>query len=465
MEENKLFNFVINFFKNLGSEISGNKDLIVISNVSKEFESFLGLKPPYYLVFSKEDIKEGYELVSQGSYFLKKIMEYLEEQSTSTLLELDFDFNKSKEIKKAYNFPNAQISLLKQSHKNKFFSRFTFQTSFNYLSKTTKSINEVFVHDGNVIKGNLEGYKVKKGKKEDLDEKEIEKNYNCAKESLRSILNPKIKEISKNLKISLEKEINDLKAHFSKVSYEINEEIKKERKRLEYLEKCYLKIKSEEIKEKIIKSRKNLEKLENSEELKRIKQEQDFTINDLKQKHSLNINNKLINTTIIYYPLYIFEIKVFKKDSSYYSIISIEIDPLTKESKNIECKKCKKQINKIYLCSKSHIVCEDCISKCISCGRDFCKDCLTKKCDFCSVKLCSDCATKCSECGKYFCKTHILTDSVTKEKVCVNCIKLCPSCNQHTSKKFFKKDSLGNLICQKCLNKNIAKEVIKDLNK
>ena len=31
-------------------------------------------------------------------------------------------------------------------------------------------------------------------------------------------------------------------------------------------------------------------------------------INDLKQKHSININNKLMNTTVIYYPEFTFSV-------------------------------------------------------------------------------------------------------------------------------------------------------------
>jgi hypothetical protein len=154
-------------------------------------------------------------------------------------------------------------------------------------------------------------------------------------------------------------------------------------------------------------------------------------------KHTLSIENKIINTTVIYYP--VFKFNLFIKGDGSPRYLEMTYNPLTKELNKIVCETCGKEIKEINLCSSGHITCNECLSKCGECHRKFCDKCLKRSCSVCGKLLCKDCSITCLTCGSYVCKNHLMKDCVSGEERCKNCLRACLRCHgllpRNTSEK------------------------------
>jgi hypothetical protein len=454
-EKQELIEFVKNFFQNLGADLIEKKDHLIISNVSEDFEKFYGKKSPYKFVFDEKNQIGEADLIEKGSYALKTISNYLENFGQTTLLKINFKKNGEEEIKKRINLPNSKIINFSKKKKFNFFFRFTFHTTYQYLNESEKIINDVYIYNGEAIKGNLSNYDVEEGSKDEIKIPDIKESYFLAKDELKKITLPKTEQVARDLNLRLEKEIQRIKGHFLQETKEIDENLEKAKKKLNEYEL----MKNAEKIYKQIEVIKNLKQKTNFGELE-IDKERAIQLE--KQKHLLNINNKLFNTTLIYYPLEIFDVTLKNEDSK--RIIEICFDPLTEKLNPIFCESCEKETNDLYLCSNGHISCKDCSSTCESCNKTFCKKCLNHKCELCSKRLCKDCYTRCFRCGKIICKTHAKEDKVSKRVYCNQCLRRCERCELLKDPYSFKiSKKTGAEICGDCFRKEMKEKVLKNV--
>ncbi len=460
MEQEKLFNFTRKFFENLQCTLEWDNKVLTVRNVPPAFETAFRKKSPYLLVFDPHYLTEQHLLVAKDEEILNAMTNYLKKSGSTTLLKINFDIDAKQLISKNFIFRNSEISEIRKNYKNDFFYRFTFQTNFTYLNKKEQAINEIYTHNNKVVEGNLSGYPVEEGKKEDVLAQEIEKNYNLAKTKVKELIKEKTEEIGAKLNTRLETEIKRINEYFDRNKKETEEKIRIENERIKQYESEKNSENQEEIMIKIERAKKNILRIKEENDAEKFRKEQEVAINDEKQKSSLNIENNLINTTVIYYPIFTIDIQA---DHNLKKHLKIEYNPLTEELKQVECPKCSKNIKEIYFCSNGHVVCNNCIEKCSSCNSHFCKDCLKFKCDYCSAKLCRNCYFRCRNCRRIMCIKHKKTDAVTGEEGCIACLKACPECKQFTNPKFFKKDSKGHLVCQKCISKEVGKNITEGL--
>jgi len=187
---------VIEFFKNLKCDVLKDGDVVVVENVPKSFEDLHGKESPYRLSFDSN--VEG-TFVGKGSSMLAAITKFLDGTGKTTLLKIDFDCDAETEISKVISLKNCEISNLVKKHKNSFFSRFTFMTTFRYLNESEQAVNEIYVHNGEVVDGDLSGYTVVEGDSKLASGKHVEKDYAIAGGYLKNSLNDKTVEISKTL--------------------------------------------------------------------------------------------------------------------------------------------------------------------------------------------------------------------------------------------------------------------------
>jgi hypothetical protein len=334
------------------------------------------------------------------------------------------------------------------------------------MNKKQQIMNEIYVHNNKIVKGDLSDYPVIEGKKEEFDISKVKQDYSLAKDKLKELLQDKIKNISEKLNESLICEINRIEKHYETQLKEYQDSIDRNNKRLIELESQLKDIndspEKDIIQDKINKLNQLIEKADNNEEMKRIINEKNFVIRDEKIKSSLNVKNKLLNTTIIYYPLFCFNIIL--NGISGNGRLNISYDPLTEEISSLKCHSCESVIKNIYLCSNGHISCQDCIEKCNGCSKPFCKDCLTSVCSQCGMRVCKSCIVVCPICRKSYCKNHIVKDSITGEEACMNCLKICPECNSFTNINNFREFN-GKRICQKCYSKEMRNKINKSLFK
>lgn len=445
-EISTLRSFCERFFLKLGAKVRSEEKVIIIEDVPEKFESFFGKKSPFYLTFSKEaseSIKDS-ELIVNGSYLLRAMSDFLEDKGQTTLLKLIFNVE-TNDIRDYLKLVNCKIEKVSKKEVNEFIAGFTFLNVFQYLNEKEQVINSLHLDKEGLIDFDINNYSSTEGKKSEVFIGDIKSRYEKAKGEIREIIKPKIEEVSNSLKKRLQKEIERISKHYDLQIKEIDEKTISYEKQIQELEAGNTNGDIKNIPSRINKLKEQIEELRKGEQRGLLVKEREFFINDEKHKYSLSLDNKLINTTIIYYPVYKFS--VFFKSNEGGREIDIDYNPVKKSITKIYCDLCKKEINEIILCSSGHISCKECISKCSDCNKDYCVECLTKSCDFCGKKLCKRCIKKCVKCGKQFCSNHIRKSGLGD--VCINCMIACPSCGQAVS-KLNKCPSCFRQMCDNC---------------
>jgi hypothetical protein len=404
--------FLINFFSNIKAEIKENDNVLIVDKVPKEFESYYGKKAPYYFVFDREAEGEE-EKIDKGSQIIKLISDYLSNKGQIGLVKIDFNATKE-DILRFIKFRNCELSSISKKPEYKFFIRFTFQTTFQYLNEREQVINSIFVDNDKLIDFIPDKYDCVEGKKQELEIGDIKKEYAIAKEELKKIIAPKINKIGDVLTKKLDKEIERIKDHFKAQTSEKSISMKDA-----------LKFEDERIK---------------------LEKEEQFFLKDEEHKHGLNVSTNILNTTIFYYP--IFKIDLWIKNNDVLRKEEVTYSPFAKQLFSVPCSSCKTELDEIFLCSSGHAVCKKCLGKCKECGKGYCLNCLNKICSYCNNKICSKCCIKCLRCGKYYCLGHIKKDNLSGKYSCINCIKKCFSCNAYCEKTI--KCSCGREFCEKC---------------
>jgi hypothetical protein len=446
--ENKIRNVIVAFFRGLKCEVKETENYISVKKIPENIQKNLGLKSEETITFDKST--EGIFADDKSDLFIK-IKEYLKTKSGKTLLKIDFDFPSN--IQEKIKLRNCSISSVEKKQENNYFSRFTFLTTFRSLNKVEQIINEIFVHEGIVVSGDLRDYKIKEGNVEEASTEHLNKDYLIAKEKLKELLNPKINELSASLNVELKNEKDRIEEHYSKIVNEFNLH------RSRALERILEAEKNGEDEEKIKKMKDALEKSFPESELTKVNSEIKEVINNEKSKYSLNIENKLLDTTIIYYP--IFKIQICLEESGFKKNIEVSYNPLTESVKEFLCDSCKSNLEEINVCHGGHICCSSCLYSCSECGKRFCKDCFSGLCDSCGKLVCKKCARKCGICKKLFCKNCIRLNSKFGRDVCANCSSYCSNCSAIVEKKSLVKSKSGAMICETCSIKENSKKGFK----
>lgn len=448
MEPNsQIKSFTEQFFKNLNCILFYEGDILTINNIPEDLESFIGRKGPYILAFTPTDNPKA-ELMTKGSFFLKAMNSYLETKGTTTLIKLNFDRDYKEEFKHYFKLKNCDIHSLSKKQTSELIERFTFSTNFQYLNEKESVINDLFIKSGNIISLSLDNYKQEPGKKEDLPTLNLREDYLKAKEALKPLLEKRISDTAEILKTRLEREQQRIKEHYSHQKKEFQLSIQKLKNQVAQLEKDYQKSNDSAIQIKMAKIQETIKNAESSDNLEKIEKEEQFFLQDELHKHSLNIDNKLINASLIYYPLFNFSILLKNEDSA--RNIELTYNPFEDTLKpELCCEVCKRPIQEIFLCSSGHINCNNCYEKCKECLRGLCSLCMKKSCDYCTKKLCKKCSSSCSICFKPFCQSHLRINYLTGKSGCLNCLKPCVLCGKYALHSKLKKSS-GQDICESC---------------
>lgn len=447
-----MIDFVVKFFRSLGANVVLQGDLIIVQNVPLHFQKFYGKNEPYKFSLKKSLENSDCEFLEKGSYTMKTISSYLENSGETTLLKINFNSNFEEEIKKRLKFPNSRIVKISPKKKYDLFFRFTFHSSFQYLNEKDKVINEIYVHNNKVINGDLKDYPVVEGNRSDIRIPDMKEAYFVAKENLKKILKNKTEIIANDLNKKLEKAIERIEKHFKTEGEELYDNLQKA------VEKFNEAV-NENDEPKIERQKKNLSNLKSKLNPNERKKDMDRSILIEKNRHGLNVNNKLFNTTLIYHP--IFCSTLYLKNGSAKSKITVSFNPLLKKVEDVYCENCGTEMNDIYLCENGHVVCKNCLTHCESCGKDFCKKCIKTRCKLCGAYICDDCKTICFGCGKVMCKTHTQIDKISGKTYCNKCLTRCERCGNLKIGSYFKKSPrTGVKICEDCYRREVQAKVL-----
>lgn len=459
--------FTESFFRNLKCGVSWNNEVLVVSNVPRGFEDLFGEKSPYMLTFISP--KSGEHFVGKGSQMLGIMNKYLEGAGKATILRIDFEIDPESEIRKRMALRNCEIESLTKGYRNSFFSRFSFLTSFNYLNESERVLSEVYVHDGEVVDGDLSGYTVVDGDKLEVDGEKVKRDYKIAQVRAIELSSRKQEEVGGVLKEKAEAEVERIRGHYDKQLKEFGgdlngklgkiREVELELRGCDEGEKGGVRKRLERLRLGIVKSG-------DDEAVQRVLKEREMTIGDVMQKYSLNVDRKLANTTVIYYPCYVFKLHLKnnkvagRRPQAAGRVLEVSYNPLTKSFSGLDCEVCEKRLDRVSFCESGHICCENCLDRCGECGGIFCDKCLKRSCKACGRKLCKSCVKMCFACGGVVCATHLRKDCVSGEERCVSCLRACMRCHGMTMEKHFGEALDGSKVCEKCLGAERSGKVL-----
>lgn len=449
---NEIIDFVAKFFKSLGANVMLQGNYIIIQKVPNHFQKFYGKNEPYKFTLKKELESSDIEFLEKGSYTMKTISSYLENSGETTLLKIDFEVDPEKEIKKRLKLKNCRLIKLTPRKKYDLFFRFTFHSSFQYLNERDKVINEIYIHNNKVVKGDLKDYPVIEGKRSEIRIPDMKEPYFVAKDKLKELLKNKTEDIAKELGSELEKAIMRIESHFKREGEELYGNLQKT------VEKFNEAV-NENDEVKIQRQKKMLHNLKEKLNPEERKKDMDRSILIEKGRHSLNVNNKLFNTTLIYHPIFSYVASLKNSDISVN--LQISFNPLLEKLEPIICENCGDETLELNLCKNGHIVCGKCLTHCESCGKEFCKKCIKTRCQLCNSYICDDCKTTCFGCGKVMCKTHTQIDKFSGKTYCNKCLTHCERCGSLKVGSYFKiSPKTGVKICEECYRKEMQNKVL-----
>lgn len=455
--------FTLEFFKNLNCKINERKGVFTISNVPRDFETFVGKYSPYILVFDLEKHKEieNSEIMVKGSYILTAIRDYLRNKGQTNLFKLNIKIKEpSQEIKKDLKFNNCKLGDITKKQVFETLSRFTFFSNCQYLNEKQQFINSIYTMNNKLLDLNLDEYEIIEGNKDEIEVKNTTPEYIIAKFKLSDKIKKDISEMKELLKEKLNKRVNVLRELYRHQIKEKDEELEKYEEKVKIseseLEHAYYDNDIKSLKNKIKKYKEYIDRLKKEGYQERLSKEEEFHVQDEIDKHSLIINNNLINISIFYYPSFLFVAQI-KKDNTERDL-NLSYNPILEELNLPSCDSCKNLTKEINLCSNGHISCNKCFKKCPDCKKELCNQCLEVTCNFCSKKICKDCAIKCPSCNKIYCKEDVKKCLVCDKVICLDCLEKCKSCGKMVCKDHFKKcPSCDREICEKCAKKDIEK--------
>ncbi len=427
---------IVGFFKSLKCEISETSNSILIKKIPDKVWKAFGLSDSIEVNFTNN----GYGIfIDSSSELYRKIKDYLKTNPSKTLLKIDFEFPSN--IKERIPLRNCSVAKIEKKHENNYFSRFTILTTFRYVNKSEQVLNEIYVHEGKIVLGDLKEYDVKEGNAEDASTDHLAADYDVAKHTLHDLIDKKVEAISLVLDEELNKEVLRIEEHYSSILGEFN--LNKSRL-VERIKEANLSGESEKLK-------KLNELFENNfceREFQKILNDKKAIIDNEKMKFSLDVENKLINTTIIYYP--VFKIFLSLDEAGFKKSLEVMFNPLTQEITNFACDSCKALLDQINICHGGHICCGSCLHGCSECGKRFCRLCIAGMCNGCGKIVCKSCARECDDCKKLFCKNCMRTSSLTGKEKCTHCVSYCPKCSKIVEKSNLIRGSSGVMVCRSC---------------
>ena len=332
MEKIETKKFILEFFKN--SKVTEKNGVLLIQNASEDFEKFLGEKAPYTLVFDSvtHNRVENSELIAKGSYFLLAIRDYLRGKGQTSLVKINADFEKI-DVKKYLKLGGWKIKDITERYQAGFIPKFTFYTVSQYLNKKKQVMHNITVKKGNVVDFDFSKFRITSGNKGEVSNIDFAGDYQAAKEKLSEILENEAEEIKKELCEKLEEELGRIKKYYGKQKREKDDELERVVEKIKMLEAklkhTYYRRDADILRRMIRETNTQLEKLKTIGYEERLKGEEEFHLNDEKEKHALLVDSSLMHCMVYYYLIKVYFVvlvngKKIKK-------VEFGYDPILKE--------------------------------------------------------------------------------------------------------------------------------------
>lgn len=172
----------------------------------------------------------------------------------------------------------------------------------------------------------------------------------------------------------IHKEENRIKKYYSRLINEETRRIKKLEEQIKTMENKIKKHRQLGALEKYLKQKTKLskqiekEKIEYLSYMKELERKQKKDLERIKIRNEINCQIQLIGLSIVNYSIIRRNLLLYNENSK--ANISIYYNLNTGINEDYVCMSCNKQVSRIGLCQKSHVVCKKCLKSCAKCKGD-----------------------------------------------------------------------------------------------
>lgn len=201
------------------------------------------------------------------------------------------------------------------------------------------------------------------------------------------------------------------------------------------------------------------------------------------ENHRLHVQVELVGYVAIERPAAVLEMVL--TDGKVSAPVRIVQDRYSGSLQLPACHACGAPLSAAAVDQSGHLICDNCIEQCRTCGEIVCSRCgvescpvcggnncarcghacwacggracaeHSSRCPTCGDEVCHACQTECSACGVRQCRSHLYADSVSGpggvvQLICPTCAVRCPSCEQY-SVQLETCSISGQRFCRNCV--------------
>jgi hypothetical protein len=179
-----------------------------------------------------------------------------------------------------------------------------------------------------------------------------------------------------------------------------------------------------------------------------LEEEQERKVQELIRATKVEIDCELVQLLVVERTLQDVALRVVAGPRD--ATIALTYDRANAELSVPTCDGCAGQLAPLALCSQSHAQCVRCLHAC-SCGADLCRRCAPRACAQCERSVCASCLQECAGCHEATCSEHRSACQRCEEPSCNACVARCERCQASCCERCsMGRDASGRSLCQGC---------------
>jgi hypothetical protein len=178
------------------------------------------------------------------------------------------------------------------------------------------------------------------------------------------------------------------------------------------------------------------------------------------ENHRLHVQVELIGYVAVERPSAVLEMVL--TDGKVSSPVRVVQDRYSGALHRPLCHSCGVPLAAAAVDQSGHLICDNCIEQCRTCGEIVCSKCGVESCPFCGSRNCANCGHACWACGGRACAEHISRCPTCGDEVCHACQVECSHCGVRQCRSHLYADAVSagaaadgkagevQLICPAC---------------
>jgi hypothetical protein len=158
------------------------------------------------------------------------------------------------------------------------------------------------------------------------------------------------------------------------------------------------------------------------------------------ENHRLHVEVELIAYVALERPAAVLEMTV--TDGKVAAPVRVVQDRYSGAIQRPGCHACGAPLGAVAIDQGGHLICDNCIEQCRTCGEIVCARCGVESCPVCGGQNCANCGHTCCACGGRACATHISRCPACGDEVCHACQAACSACGVRMCRSHLYADSV-----------------------